>query len=338
VAKPKVFVAPAGKLQEQLFPPRVREALAAFADPIYNSKEGHLTAADLAAQASDCEAIITGWGSPKLDAEILDAAKKLRIVSHAAGSVKFLLPEQPADFFRRGLRMSCATPMMSRYVAELSLCLAIAALRRISQFREELKGSDMWWGTHHPLYPDTLIEQRVGMIGLGLITWEFVRLVKPFGCELWCHSKHGDRERAAAEGIKMVELDDLLRECPIICLFAAVRPDTIGMISREKLKLIQDGAVIVNTARGILIDEAALIDELKTGRLWAGLDVTYPEPPPADNPLRDMPNVLLTPHVGGPTPSRYWEMGAFAVEDLRRFYAGEPLRGEVTEKRLEGMA
>jgi len=338
MSKPRVFVAPSGKLQEQLFPPRVREALAAFARPIYNEKEERLTAEDLAGRITDCEALITGWGSLQLTAGILDAAKNLRIVSHAAGSVKFLLPEPPSEFFRRGLRMSCATPMMSRYVAELTLFLAIGCLRRVSQFREEMKGSDMWWGTYSPLYPDTLIEQRVGMIGMGLITWEFVRLLKPFGCELWCYSKHGDRERAAAEGIKMVELDDLLRECPVICLFAAVRPDTIGMISREKLKLVQDGAVIVNAARGILIDEPALIDELKAGRLWAGLDVTYPEPPAADNPLRNMPNVLLTPHVGGPTPSRYWDMAAYAVEDLRRYFAGEPLLGEVTEKRLEGMA
>ena len=338
MSRPRVFVAPSGKLQEQLFPAQVRDALSAFADPIYNPRDGRLTAEHLAAQIGDCQALITGWGSPQLVSSVLEAASKLQIVSHAAGSVKSLLPEPASEFFRRGLRMCCATPMMSRYVAELTLCLAIASLRRVSQFREELKGSDLWWGTYSPLYPDTLIGQRVGMVGLGLITWEFVRLLKPFGCELWCYSKHGDRERAAAEGIKMVELDDLLRECPVICLFAAVRPDTIGMISRERLKLIQDGSVIVNAARGILIDEAALIDELKTGRLWAGLDVTYPEPPAADNPLRNLPNVLLTPHVGGPTPSRYWEMAASAVEDLRRYFAGEPLLGEVTEKRLEGMA
>ena len=338
MSKPRIFVAPSGKLQEQLFPSQVRDALSAFAEPIYNSSDKRLTAEDLAARIADCEALITGWGSPKLDPTILDAAKKLQIVSHAAGSVKFLLPEPASEFFRRGLRMSCATPMMSRYVAELSLFLAIGALRRVSQFREEMKGTDMWWGTYSPLYPDTLIEQRVGMIGMGLITWEFVRLIKPFGCELWCYSKHGDRERAAAEGIKMVELDDLLSNCPVICLFAAIRPDTIGMIGRERLKLIKDGSVLVNAARGILIDEAALIDELKAGRLWAGLDVTYPEPPAADNPLRNMPNVLLTPHVGGPTPSRYWDMAAYAIEDLRRYFAGEPLLGEVTEKRLEGMA
>jgi phosphoglycerate dehydrogenase-like enzyme len=96
--------------------------------------------------------------------------------------------------------------------------------------------------------------------------------------------------------------------------------------------------VLINTARGILVDEAALVDELSAGRLWAGLDVTYPEPPAADSPLRTLPNVVMTPHVGGPVPSRYWDMAEFAVEELRRFFAGEPMRAEVTEQRLAGMA
>ncbi len=86
------------------------------------------------------------------------------------------------------------------------------------------------------------------------------------------------------------------------------------------------------------MDEDALIEELTQGRLWAGLDVTEPEPPAPDSPLRSLPNVLLTPHVGGPTATRYWDMAAFCVEELRRFFNGEPLRAEVTERRLDGMA
>jgi phosphoglycerate dehydrogenase-like enzyme len=248
------------------------------------------------------------------------------------------MPEPPSELFRRGVKLTCATETMSRYVAEHTLGLAIGCLRRMAMFREEMKGTDLWWGTFHDPEPDTLIEQRVGLVGLGSISWEFVRLLKPFGCELWAYSKHADPARVAAEGIKLVELDDLLANCKVICLFAAVRPDTIKMISRERLKLIQDNAVIVNTARGALIDEAALLEELQTGRFTVGLDVTEPEPPAADSPLRNLPNVLLAPHVGGPVPSRYWDMAAFAVEEVRRFFAGEPLKAEVTEKRLEGMA
>ena len=339
MGKPKVFVVPHGKLQEQLFPPRVREALTACADPIYNDlSDRRLSSEELAARLTDCAGVISGWGTPRFTPEVLDAAPSLRIISHAAGSVKFLLPEPPSELFRREIKVTCATETMSRYVAEHTLGLTIACLRRVAMFREEMKGSDLWWGTFHDPEPDTLIEQRVGLVGLGNISWEFVRLLKPFGCELWAYSKHADPARVAAEGIKLVELDDLLANCKVICLFAAVRPDTVKMISRERLKLIPDNAVLVNTARGALIDEEALLEELNTGRFTAGLDVTEPEPPAADSPLRTLPNVLLAPHVGGPVPSRYWDMSAFAVEELRRFFSGEPLRAEVTEKRLEGMA
>jgi len=338
VAKPKVLVLPGGKLQEQLFPPHVREALAEFLEPTYNDVEARLSPEELAARIGGYEGAITGWGATPLTPQVLDAAKDLRVVGHAAGSVKFLLPDPPSEFFRRGVKLTCATPTMSRYVAELSLCLAIASLRRVSQFRDEMKGSDLWWGTFSELNPDTLVEQRVGLVGLGMISWELVRLLKPFQCEVWAYSKHADPKAAEAEGVKLVELDDLLSNCRVIFLLAAVRPDTIMMINRDRLKLIRDGSVIVNTARGALIDEAAFVAELKSGRLWAGLDVTDPEPPAANSALRTLPNVLLTPHVGGPVPSRYWDMAMYVVEELRRFFAGDALQGEVTEKRLEGMA
>lgn len=335
--KPKVLVLPSGELQAQLFHKSVRERLAHFADPVYNETES-LSSEELADRLPGFEALVTGWGSPKLTPEVLDAADRLGLVAHAAGSVHFLLPDPPGEFFRRGLRITSATNTMSRYVAELSLCLAIACLRRVSRFREDLKQSDLWWGTHSDLNPDTLVEQRVGLVGLGSISWEMVRFLEPFQCEIWAYSRHADAEAAAARGVKLVGLDELLANCPVIFLLAAVRPDTTKMISRERLKLVRDGSVIINTARGALIDEDALIDELRAGRLWAGLDVTDPEPPAADSPLRTLPNVLLTPHVGGPIPSRYWDMAAFVVEELGRFFLDEPLQAEITERRLEGMA
>ncbi len=335
--KPTVLVVPSGKLQEQLFPAAVRDRLAHFADPVYNETECR-SPGELAELLPGCRAAITGWGTPKLTPGVLDAADRLAIIAHAAGSVHFLLPDPPSEFFRRGLHITSATGIMSRYVAELSLCLAIACLRRVSRFREDMKGSDLWWGTYSDLNPETLIEQRVGLVGLGSISWELLRLLEPFHCEVWACSRHVDPEAAAARGVTLVPLEELLANCPVIFLLAAVRPDTRKMIDRARLKLIPDGAVLINTARGALVDEEALIEELRAGRLWAGLDVTDPEPPVPDSPLRTLPNVLLTPHVGGPVPSRYWEMAAFVVEELGRFFRGDPMQAEITGKRLEGMA
>lgn len=337
--KPKVLVLISAGQAKWFYTDRVRDKLQSVADPTYTVYDEPLTSSQLAAQIGDYDALFTDWGSPQLTQEVLDAARKLRVVCHAGGSVHFLLPDPPSDLFQRGIGLSSATPVMSRYVAEHTLSMAIAVLRRVSFYRDRMKGSSYWWDKDDCPHPsDTIIGQRVGMVGLGMISWEFVRLVKPFDCQLFAFTKHGDLERAAREGVALVELDELLSTCPIVCLFAAVRPDTIGMIDAERLKLMPDGGVIINTARGKLIDEPALVAELKTGRLWAGIDVTDPEPPLAESPLRTLPNVLLTPHVGGPTPTRYWEFVEYAINDMQRFFAGEPLLGEVNQRRLGGMA
>ena len=337
--KPKVLALISASRNKWFYTDRMRELLQSVADPTYTVYDERLTSSQLAAQIGDCDALLTGWGTPQLTREVLEAARRLRVVCHAGGSVRFLLPEPPSEFFRRGIGLSSATPVMSRYVAEHTLSMAISVLRRVPFYRDRMKETSDWWGKHDCPHPsDTIIGQRVGMVGLGMITWEFVRMVKPFDCQLFAFTKHGDAERAAREGVALVELDELMSTCPIVCLFAAVRPDTIRMIDARRLNLMPDGGVIINTARGKLIDEPALIEELKTGRLWAGLDVTDPEPPAAESPLRTLPNVLLTPHVGGPTPTRYWEFVEYAINDMCRFLAGEPLLGEVNETRLAGMA
>jgi len=335
--KARVFVVPAGKLREQLFPPAVAERLAHLAEPVFSDRE-ELSSEELAERLPGCQAVITGWGTPKFTPSTLDAADRLGLVAHAAGSVRSMLPDPPSEFFPRALRITSATRTMSRYVAEHTLALAISCLRRVPHFRESLKGTDDWWGTYSDAAPETIVEQRVGIVGLGSISWELIRLLQAFHCDVWAYSRHADPEMAANWNVKLVGLDELLANCPVVFLQAAVRPDTMKMINRARLKLLRDGAVLINTARGALVDEEALIEELQAGRIWAGLDVTDPEPPAADSPLRTLPNVLLTPHVGGPVPSRYWEMADFVVEEIGRFILGQPLEGEITARRLEGMA
>ena len=340
MSKPKVRVLISSYMEKWFYTKEMRALLESVADPTYTVYDHRVTSEELASDIGDAEVLFTDWGSPKLTKEVLDAARKLRVVCHAGGSVRFFMPDPPSEFFGRGLAVSAGTPVMSPYVAEHTLSMAIAVLRRVPFYRDEMMASnEAWWDKMSARHPsDTIMGQRVGMIGLGMITWEFVKLIKPFGCELFAHSTFGDRARAAQEGITMLELDELLSTCPVICLFAAVRPDTIRMLDARRLALIQDGATFINTARGIIIDEPALVEELETGRFWAGLDVTYPEPPAADSPLRRLPNVLLTPHIAGPTPTRYWEFVQYAIRDVQRYLAGETMLGNVTEKRLEGMA
>jgi phosphoglycerate dehydrogenase-like enzyme len=128
-----------------------------------------------------------------------------------------------------------------------------------------------------------------------------------------------------------------LRRSDIVSLHAPSNVHTRHMLNAERLALMKDDALLINTARGSLIDEPALIEELKSGRFFAFLDVTDPEPPAPDSPLRKLENVVVTPHIAG-CIERCHRMGELAVEELRRFFAGEPAVYQITPEILERIA
>jgi phosphoglycerate dehydrogenase-like enzyme len=137
--------------------------------------------------------------------------------------------------------------------------------------------------------------------------------------------------------VTKVELDDLLRRADIVSLHAPAKPETYQMLNAGRLALMKDEALLINTARGTLIDESALVTELRQGRFFAFLDVTDPEPPAGDSPLRQLENVVVTPHLAGCIESCA-RLGEMAVEELRRFFTGEPPLYQVTADMLARIA
>jgi phosphoglycerate dehydrogenase-like enzyme len=134
----------------------------------------------------------------------------------------------------------------------------------------------------------------------------------------------------AALGAKLVDLEDLLRASDVLTLHAPELPSTRHLIGGDELTLLRDGATVINTARGSLVDTAALEVECSSGRLDAMLDVTDPEPLPPESPLYDLPNVMITPHIAGSLGSETRRMSGSALEELERFVAGQPPRSLVT--------
>jgi phosphoglycerate dehydrogenase-like enzyme len=124
----------------------------------------------------------------------------------------------------------------------------------------------------------------------------------------------------------------------VVSIHAPLLPSTRGMIGARQLKLMKDGATFINTARGGLIDEAALVAELQTGRIFGVIDVTDPEIPPVDSPLFTLPNVFLTPHVAGAIGTERLRLGLMAVEEIERFIEGKPMLYEVQPELLERLA
>jgi len=333
--RPTVLVLPGGELLRSLLPDEVRGELAKFADARYNDLGRNLTQEELMERVADADACITSWGSPQFTPEVVAAAPRLKIIAHAAGTVK---PYVTEAVFARGIIVTGGAPAIARYVGEMALALTLASLRRLIGYDRSLK-DERGWRSPEVGPPETLFEQRVGLIGFGVTGREFAAVLKPFRVELLCCDPHVEAGVIEAAGGRAASLEEILSTCKVISVHAASLPSTKHLLDVEQLRMIQDGAVLVNTARGSVIDTAALVEELKTGRFSAALDVFDPEEPlPSDHALRDLPNVILTPHVSGPVGGRRADLGKYAVECVRIALSGETPPGAITLERLQTLA
>ncbi len=322
-----------GGRYDDIFQPDILADLEQDAEIIHNDLGRGFTTEELAEAARDCDAIITGWVSPKIDKTIVDGCPKLRIVAHAAGSVKHLIAPEVYD---AGITVTNAAPVMATYVGEFALTLTLAMLRTLPRYAYGAPRDA--WNDIPCAGNETLFGKTVGIIGLSHTGRSFLRLLPPFGCNVLAYDPYCSEERAKDLGVKLVSLEELLSSSKVISLHAPVTEETKGMLSAEKLKLIPDGAVFINTARGILLDHDALARELATGRFKAALDVTHPEPLPPDHPLRQLPNVIIPPHIAGPTTDGRRDMFRCVVDDLKLFWAGQTPKSLVTKEMLARMA
>jgi phosphoglycerate dehydrogenase-like enzyme len=171
--------------------------------------------------------------------------------------------------------------------------------------------------------------RKVGIIGLSRISVRVMELLRPYGVELLVCSRHLEPDRAEELGVRSVALAELMSTCEVISLHSASLPANRHMIDAGLLATIRDGATFINTARGELVDQDALIAELATGRFDAVLDVTDPDVTAPDSPLWDLPNVILTPHFAGAVGHELFRLGGAAVADVEAFLAGRPMAGDI---------
>ncbi|MFZ5518569.1 MAG: hydroxyacid dehydrogenase [Candidatus Zhuqueibacterota bacterium] len=278
----------------------------------------------------DFDAVISGWRSPKLTRKVLEQASKLKFIGHTAGTI---VPFIDPLAFDRNITIVNANNSLARSTTEFCLALMLCAAWQIPQFIHQLKGGS-WVNNERDLVMG-LERQTVGLIGYGEISRMLIPFLKFFHAHILLHSHHVNHEQAREMGAEICSLDELLRRSQIISLHNTLTSQSRGMIGKRELTSLQDGALLINTARGPIIDETALIEILKTGRIYAALDVYQEEPLPVSHPLLNLPNVICTPHIG--SFSKYWrsDLGASVVADMERWLKQEPLLGEVTRKIFE---
>ena len=312
--------------RDEVFTPRVLARARELGEVII--PEG--TTADLAAQLPallpTADACLTCWGAPMLHPELLDQAPRLKIIVHAASTIRHIVP---IGAFDRGIAISHSANVTAEAVCEYVLLAMLTGLRRLHLHNAAMHAGASWADTLAIFPGRQLAGKTVGLIGCGYVARQVVALLKPFGVRILTYDPYLSAERAAEIGVETRPLDDVLRESDIISNHAPITPETRHLIRARELGLLQDGAIIVNSARAWSIDQDALLAELRTGRVWAALDVFEPEPLPEDSPFRGLPNVFLSPHRAGFTVETVEKQGTAAVEELARFFAGQPLRNQV---------
>ncbi|TDB81909.1 hydroxyacid dehydrogenase [Micromonospora sp. KC721] len=303
--------------------------LVALADPIWVDD---LDSPAARARLAVVEVLVTSWGTPTLTAERLAAAPALRAVFHAAGSVRSLVT---SEVWRRGIRVTNAADANAIPVAEYTLAAIIFAGKKAPFIAADPEAAYQGWG-HRDGYGDLSNYRRtVGVVGFSRIGRRVVDLL---GCldsaQCLVADPHADPTEVALAGATLVDLHELLPRSEILSLHAPALPSTYHMIGAAELALLPDHATVINTARGSLVDSEALAAECRSGRLFAILDVTEPEPLPADAALRNAPNVMITPHIAGSLGSEILRLTDHTLDELSRWIAAEPLRAEVTPEAL----
>ena len=276
--------------------------------------------------------IITTWGSPRIEKDILDVCPDLIAVMHAAGSPKPVISD---ELIARNIRVTYSAIALGEGVAETALTMAISAIKGLFILPQRTAAGE--WGECKLLARD-FYDITVGVISGGFVGRHMIKLLQNFNVDVLLYDPFVTEEQAAAMGAKKAELNELLAASDVISIHAPSIPATDNMLNASNLPLIKDGAVLINTARGSIIDEAALIAELKKNRFFACIDVTNPEPPAVDNELRTLPNVRLTPHIAGAIANGQKRIAKHICEELTRCENGERMRTELDANKLATMA
>ena len=279
-----------------------------------------LTEEEYGQRWEEADAVLSGWGVRPPTAAVLDRAVRLKVISHTAGSVRMF----PRYALEKGVVITSARAAIARTVAEFCLMNTLVLLRRELYYVDADPARKAFFSPQQTKpFNQTLLQKTVGLIGFGHIARHFREMLAPFQCRVLVTDPYLTPEDAERHGVELVEMSVLLQTAHVVSLHAPEIPATVRMIGAAELALLRPNAVFINAARGRLIDTQALTEALQTGRFFAAIDVTDPEPLPLDHPLRSLPNVLFTPHIAGPTEDDLPHLTRTALNDMGRVLRGE---------------
>lgn len=308
-----------GEVKESFFTPKAKAALEALGEVEYNAtgRQGY-TKEELIEHIRDVDILVTGWKTPRIDEDVLKAANRLKIHAHTGGTVATMICKEEYD---RGIIVLSGNDLFAKSVAEGCLGYTLMSLRCLYEEVSSMKNGG--W-RRVPATNSGMIGKKIGIIGYGAIAKYYIDLLQWFHPEILVASKYITEEEAKQKGVKIASAEEVFETCDIISLHAALNKENRGMITGDLMRRIKPGALFVNTARAGIVDEKAMMEELKTGRFKAVIDVYHEEPLPADSELRKLDNVILFPHMAGPTFDIREQVTLKLAEDIKAILEGRP--------------
>jgi phosphoglycerate dehydrogenase-like enzyme len=282
---------------------------------------------------TEADVLLGHWGCGRLDEAFLDRAPKLAMLAYAAGTLRDVVT--PATFARVG-RITSGAAANAVPVAEYTVAAIVWANKGAFVERELLRGASV--SPVRRRRPVGNWGKRVGLVGASHVGRAVAGLLAAYRCEVVVADPYLSDDDAARLGVRRVELHELLATSDVVSLHAPALPSTERMIGAAELSQMIDGATLVNTARGTLVDHDALLAELLAGRLSAVLDVTDPEPLPPGHPLLGLANCVVTPHLAGSQGAELERLAELVIDEIRRFAAGEPPLHPVEATDMERVA
>jgi phosphoglycerate dehydrogenase-like enzyme len=300
------------------------------------SEEPFRDFASLEEHLPQIEILVTSWGCPPVNAGIVDRLPRLKLIAHLAGSVKGFLDDV---VWRRGILVTNAVAANAVPVAEYTLAAILFANKKVFQlnrFYTRHRENRAPWTAEAPGVGN--YRKTVGIVGASHVGRLVIEYLKPFDLKVLLYDPYVTPLASRQLGATKVGLSELLSAADVVSLHAPLLKDTRQMIGARELALMPDGATLINTARGQLVDQQALDQELVRGRLFAVLDTTEPEVLPPSSSLYELPNVFLTPHIAGSLGAETQRLTDYIVAEVERFATSRALKHLVRREQLARLA
>ncbi|MEA4862336.1 MAG: hydroxyacid dehydrogenase [Victivallaceae bacterium] len=283
---------------------------------------------DFTAKLAECDGVITSWGSPMCNAELLKSAPNLKVIGHSAGSVASVVDESTYQF---PVKVTSSNPIMAEAVAEWSLMMTMLAARDFWKYAQIGGTIPLRWGSPDRDLRD-LTQMTLGIWGMGDTTRHLLRMLKVLRFKkILVASQHSSAESLAEFGAEKATFEEVFSQSDIIHCLVGVNAENLFKVGREEFAMIKDGATFINCGRARLVQEEPMIEALQTGRFTAILDVFHYEPLADDSPLRRMDNVILTPHNAGYTGRKLYI--PFLLKQFNQLFETGNMEYEITRSR-----